>query len=140
VGRPCSYTPAKLEAIANRLKKGEPLAAICRDEGMPDDDTVRAWMDREDVGEHVSQVIARAREQGEDAIAVQALEILDAPPVMTQTKYGEQVDSGDVALRKARFDGRIKLLSKWNPKRWGDKVDLNHSGKVGLESLIAGSE
>ena len=138
--RPLSFTHDKLEAIVNRLKTGEPLAAICRDDGMPNDDTVRDWMERDDIGPEVSRAIARAREQGEDAIALQALEIIDEPPRMEETKFGEKVDSGDVALRRIRFEGRLKLLAKWNPKRWGDRQQIEHTGKVTLESLVAGHE
>ena len=91
---------------------------------MPDDNTVRDWMGREDIGESVSGAIARAREAGEDAIVQQAMDEIDRDPVLIPTQFGMKVDPGDVALRKLRFEGRFKLLSKWNPKRWGDKVQL----------------
>jgi len=138
MARPSKYSAELVKTICERLSKGEPLAVICRDEGMPSDDAVRDWMERDDVGPEVSRLIARAREKGEDAIAIQALEILDEPPRMTETKYGAQVDSGDVALRRARFEGRLKLLAKWNPRRWGERQQIEHTGKLSLESLVTG--
>ena len=41
--------------------------------------------------------------------------------------------------RKLQVEARLKVLSKMNPKRWGDRVDHNHAGKLTLESLVAGS-
>lgn len=133
MGRPSIYTPELLTTICERLSKGEPLAAICREDGMPDPSTVWDWQKADTA---ISQAIARAREQGEDAIALQALEIIDSPPAMVSTKYGEQVDSGDVALRRVRFEGRLKLLAKWNPKRWGDKLELAGNAEQPLQVVI----
>lgn len=136
MGRPSLYTPELLTEICKRLSNGEPLAQICRSEGMPHDDTVRDWMAHETLGPVVAPAIARAREQGEDAIALEALAIIDEPPAMVATQFGEKVDAGDVALRKVRFDGRMKLLSKWNPRRWGDKLELAGNAEQPLTVLI----
>ena len=72
----------------------------------------------------VSANIARAREAGEDVIAAQVLEIVDTAPAKVNTMHGDQIDSGDVANRKMRAEYRLKLLAKWNPKRWGERIDL----------------
>lgn len=107
-GRPSKYTPELVERICERLATGEPLAAICRDPGMPSDDTVRNWMERD---ESVSRDIARAREAGFDAIALEGLEIVDNT-------------EEDPASRRVRSDYRLKLLAKWDPKRYGDRTIL----------------
>ena len=107
-----------IAAVAARLRTGEPLAAICRGDGMPNDDTIRNWMDEDS---SVSRVIARAREAGEDSIAADCLTIAD-----------DLTD--DPASRRVRTETRLKLLAKWNPKRWGDKLDLNHSGSIQNET------
>lgn len=117
--------PELIDTICERLSKGEPLAVICREEGMPEDRTIRRWCeDREDV----KSAIAQARETGEDVIAAQVLEIIDAPPERVATMHGDQIDSGDVSNRRMRAEYRLKLLAKWNPKRWGEKVDLTTQG------------
>ncbi|HXD37446.1 MAG TPA: hypothetical protein VN624_12375, partial [Rhodanobacter sp.] len=41
--------------------------------------------------------------------------------------------------RKLRIDTRLKLLAKWDPKRYGDKQQLEHSGTLSLENLVAGA-
>lgn len=121
MARPSKYSPELIEAICERLSKGEPLAQICRDQGMPHPSTVRDWMA---ANEEVSRAIARAREDGEDVIAAEVLEIVDAVPERVDTKFGSQVDSGDVANRKMRAEYRLKLLAKWNPRRWAERIDV----------------
>lgn len=106
MGRPSSYTPEKVEAICERLSKGEPLAVICRDKGMPGLTTVWDW---EQAHEGVSEAIARAREAGEHVIGADCLAIAD-----------DRED--DPASRRVRVETRLKLLAKWNPRKWGDKV------------------
>lgn len=124
-GRPSKYTPELIEEICERLSKGEPLAAICRDEGMPGVQTVYDWINER---EPVSVAIARAREVGEEAIAASVLDIVDAEPARVATMHGDQIDSGDVANRKMRAEYRLKLLAKWNPKKWGDRIDHTTGG------------
>lgn len=126
MGRPSKYTPELVEEICERLSKGEPLAQICRDEGMPGYRTVYDWADAHP---DVSASIARAREEGEEAIAVSVLDIIDTTPERVATKFGDQVDSGDVANRKMRAEYRLKLLAKWNPKKWGERIDHTSGGE-----------
>lgn len=109
MGRPSSYTPEIAGEIVERLSKGEPLTVICgSDPKFPCDDTVRAWAEKD---EAVSRAIARAREAGADHIAWDALKIAD------------NTDE-DPASRRVRADVRLKLLAKWDPKRYGDRMTL----------------
>jgi hypothetical protein len=123
MGRPSKYSPELIEAICERLSKGEPLAAICRDEGMPGVQTVYDWINER---EPVSVAIARAREIGEEAMLAECLEIAESP---TSTTAFGSVDGGHIQEKKLRIDTRLKLLAKWNPKKWGDKVDLTSGGE-----------
>ncbi len=129
MGRPSLKTPELIEAICARLETGEPLVWICRDEGMPNTATVWRW-EQED--EAVSQAIARAREIGGDAIAADALAIADE--TTGDTKVGpdgrETMDGEWVARSRLRVETRLKLLAKWHPKRYGDRVEQVHSGAV----------
>jgi hypothetical protein len=106
---PEAYSPEQRAIICDRvivgLSKGTPLTVLCREEGMPCDDTVRNWAD-EDAA--LARDIARAREAGFDAIAMDGLKIADD---VTE----------DPASRRVRTDYRLKLLAKWDPKRYGDK-------------------
>ena len=35
------------------------------------------------------------------------------------------VDTDHIQRAKLRIDTRLKLLAKWNPKKWGDKLDVD---------------
>lgn len=130
MGRPSKYTPELVEEICERLSKGEPLAQICRDEGMPHVSTVARWGEGEsEQARGISRRVAQAREYGFDALANEALQIVDSTPERVATKFGDQVDSGDVAYKKLRAETRLKLLACWDPKRYGNKVDLTSGDK-----------
>lgn len=133
MGRPSKCTPEIVATICRRLSVGEPLAVICRDEGMPNPGTVRDWMAaREDV----TRAIAGAREDGEDFLAAECLAIADTPQEGVETTINEDGTSekrGDMlGHRKLRIETRLKLLAKWNPKKWGEKVDHHHGGAVNI--------
>lgn len=113
-GRPSLYTADLAEEILLRLSTGEPLAVICRDAHMPCDDTVRDWGKR---NEEFSRAYARARASGFDVIAWRARQTLRGK---TEEHGGES--TGDVQRDKAIADFDLKLLAKWDPKRYGDKI------------------
>lgn len=125
-----------MTTICKRMAAGEYLAVICRDIGVG----LRTVYDWADADEAIAARLARAREEGEETIAAGALHELDRPAEMTETKFGTQVDAGDVALRKLRFEGKLKMLAIWNRKKWGEKQQHEHSGKVTLEALVSGTE
>lgn len=131
-GRPSKFTHELAAEICERLSDGEPLAQICRDEHMPCVRTVDFW--REKDAEFFS-AIARARARGFDAIAADTLRIADTPEegVETiETEEGTTVKRGDMlGHRKLQIDTRLKLLAKWDPKRYGDKITQEHTGPDG---------
>lgn len=121
-----TFTQAVADEICQRLAEGETLRAICRSEGMPAWRTVYDWSY---ANPEFAAAIARARDEGFDAIASETLEIVDQAPPTTQ--FGS-TDSGYVSWQKMRAEQRMKLLAKWDPKRYGDKLDLNHSGALNI--------
>jgi len=126
-GRPTIRTEAMVDEIIRRLAEGEFLAAICRDEGMPHPSTFRRWADEDD---ELSRRFARAREDGEEAILAETLAIADdASGDFVPSKKGPVFDAEHVQRSKLRIETRIKALAKFNPKRWGDKVE--HTGPGG---------
>ena len=106
-------TPEIVSKIAENLAEGVPLAVICREDGMPCDDTVRNWMDK---NPEVLRDIARAREAGHDTIANRCRD----------TARGRGDSTGDVQRDKLIIETDLKLLAKWNPKKYGEK--LTHVG------------
>lgn len=120
-GRPTLRTDEVIQRILDGLTAGTPLEHICRADDMPATRTVRDWMDSD---ADLFAAIARAREMGADAIAVESLEIIDTMPDIVKSEGGDRVDSAHVAWLKNRAEHRLKLLAKWHPKRYGDKVTL----------------
>jgi transposase-like protein len=131
VGRPSTYTPELADEIVSRLAEGEPLAEICRSVGFPHPTTVRQWMEKLPA---LSLAIASAREDGEDRIAADCLKIADD----STSDYREREDGSEefnaehVQRSKLRIETRLKLLAKWNPKKYGDKIQTELSGSVSI--------
>lgn len=121
-GRPSKFTPEVAQEICGRLSKGEPLAQICRDEHMPSTTTVATWKANDN---DFSVSIARAREDGYDAIAEECLRIADATENDTiDTEHGERANTEWISRSKLRVETRLKLLAKWDPKRYGEKLAI----------------
>ena len=121
MGRPSKYSPELAAEICQRLSEGEPLRQICRDDHMPAWQKIYEWMQKD---LELSGAIARAREVGQDAIAEQIWIDMQLEPERILSEGGGRIDSGYVQLIKARADIGLKLLAKWNPKRYGDRVEL----------------
>lgn len=131
MGRPSDFTQDKADEIVRRLSAGEPLASICAGDDMPAVRTVSDW---KRANEAFSANFAQAREDGFDAIAAECLEIAEdgsrdyaEKKRPDGTKY-EAFDSEHVQRSKLRIETRLKLLAKWDPKRYGDKLDVEHGG------------
>ena len=124
-GRPSTYDPAVAARICEMLSEGIPLREICRGEGMPPWRTVYSWMERDP---DLAASIARARDLGYDAIAEECLLIADTPKTgkkVTMSEDGMTETVEDMlGHRKLQIETRLKLLAKWNPKKYGERVAL----------------
>lgn len=127
-GRPSTFTQEVADEIITRLSKGEPLEQICRDEHMPASRTVSDWKKAHAT---FSADFVRAREEGFDAIAASCLEIADygLNDTYVDDDGNVRTDTDVIQRSKLRIETRLKLLSKWHPKKYGDRVDLNHGGQ-----------
>jgi hypothetical protein len=123
MGRPSKRTPAVIERVLSGLREGTPLTVICAADDMPCDDTVRIWAEND---AHLSRDIARAREAGFDQIAMDALNIADETHLDTKKREdgSETADTEWISRSRLRVETRLKLLAKWDPKRYGDKTLL----------------
>jgi hypothetical protein len=134
-GRPSKYTPEIAQEICEQLADGIPLRQICRQDGYPAWQTIYDWMYRDDAlgeeGVGLSRAIARAREVGYDSMAEECLSIADDATNDWMEKLDKDGDAvgwmlnGDHVQRsKLRIETRLKLLAKFNPKKYGDKLAL----------------
>ena len=94
---------------------------------MPHVSTLWRWAEEDsEQGRDISQRVARARDDGFESIAVDCLQIIDSEPSIVPSTGAK--DSADVSWKKARAETRLKLLACWNPKRYGNKVDVTSGG------------
>jgi hypothetical protein len=125
------YTVEIAREICRQLAEGVSLREICRQDGMPEWRTIYDWMVKDDAavaaggGAGLSASIARAREIGYDAIAEDCLRIADdASNDWMETEHGPRLNAEHVQRSKLRIETRLKLLAKWNPKKYGERVQV----------------
>lgn len=125
-------TPEMVDEIIARVSDGEPLAQVCRDERMPGLRTFYDWME---IDPDLAARFARAREAGFDMIASDALRIADTPFEGVETEQSEsgvKVKRSDMlGHRKLQVETRLKLLAKWDPKRYGERASIDLGGQPG---------
>jgi hypothetical protein len=114
MGRPCTFNPITAERVCQRLAAGESLSRICEDEDMPAKSTVTGWVLADHEG--FAAQYARAREAQAEHYAEEIVQIADT--------------EGDSAKARNRIDARKWTASKLLPKRYGDRVELEHSGSI----------
>ena len=117
------YDPVLGTEMLERLADGDSLASICRDEGMPDERSVRRWARNH--GEFGDQY-AIARRLGNEKRADELLEIADdASADGIETENGHRIlDNVRVNHARLMIDTRKWLLSKGLPKVYGDHVTV----------------
>jgi hypothetical protein len=123
--------------ICKRISEGESLRSVLRYKNMPVSDTLYKWLDAD---EEKALQYARACEERADYIFDEIIEIADTP---VEGKVIETDDNGRtkekvgdmLGHRKLQIDARKWMLSKMNPKKYGDKLDLAHSGEIKTTNL-----
>jgi len=124
-----TYTDEDGATICAGLSEGRSLLSICEAMGIAYS-TARQWED--DNPEHAANSM-RAREIGYRALSEQCLAIADTPMVGEERTIKPdgtiEVREGDmIAHRRLQIETRMRLLGKWAPKIYGDKVALTGDG------------
>jgi len=136
-GRPSDFSQDIADVICERIANGESVRQICSDPEMPCMTSVFNWLRKHE--DFVKQY-ARAKEAQVEALGEDLLDIADdgTNDWMTR-KFGDQevevVNNEAIQRSKLRVDTRKWLMSKLAPKKYGDKLDLNHGGSVGLNLI-----
>ena len=112
VGRPTKYSEEIANEICDLLGEGKTMRSICALSDMPCLTTIWTW---EQKYPEFLKLSTRAREHGTHFLADQCIEIADDPILDPQDK-------------RIRIDTRIRLIGKWNAKRYGEKIEheVNH--------------
>lgn len=111
----------KLAAILQRVKLGSTVKGACREIGYDFSTFYELVRDRPDF----DRLFMQAKRIGAEAMAQQCIEWAEqAPP-----RIDGRIDPGHVQWAKLRIDTNLKLLARWFPAEYGDK--LLHAGHDG---------
>ena len=114
---PAKKNPKLIEEVLSRIAQGETLAALGRELDFHPNNW-RLWCSED---EALGIAYAQARDVGADVIADDVMQIVDSVPAQSE----------EIQRAKLRAEMRLKLLAKWNPKKYGDKQDVNIGNKEG---------
>ena len=116
------------EYVCQEIEKGKALRNVLKDENMPSTSTFYQWLDNDEVK---AKQYARATEVRADIIFDDILAIADENTNDTSiNENGIEVVNNDVIQRsRLRIDARKWVLSKLNPKKFGDKTDITSGGE-----------
>ena len=128
-GRPTTYNQDLAERICVRLALGESIRTICKDDDMPAQSVIYAWLNRHP---EFAEQYTRAREEQAESHADEIVDIADETPALLEVRDKEgnivdiKLDSAYIAWQKQRIDSRKWNASKQRPKKYGDRV--THGG------------
>lgn len=111
-GRPPLYTKELGDKICFKIMEGISVHRICQDESMPCPATLYKWLRTEP---EFLENYREAKENQADLFVEQLLEIPDTEE--------------DVQRAKLKVDVRKWAASRFNAKKYGDRVDMNMGGQ-----------
>jgi hypothetical protein len=128
-GRPTIRTPEIDDEIVAWISDGKPLREYCRQDGKPGRTTVHDWIHADAA---LAERVARAKDIGFAVLAEECLAIADTPQqgvTTTEDEDGTKTVTGDMlGHRKLQVETRLKLLACWDPRRYGNKVQVGGDG------------
>ena len=135
MARPTSYSPAVAEELCVEIaSRSDSLDTICNErKEFPGTTTVYRWLNAQP---EFRELYARAKEQQAQLLADQIIDIADTThigEIVTIKPDGEERKVMDmIEHRRLRIESRKWVAAKLLPKRYGDKVGIEHSGKLAV--------
>lgn len=133
-GRPSKYNDEIAMDICARLANGESLLKICRSEDYPDRGTVFRWLIAHEEFRHKYDA---AREMQAELFADELNEIADdgtndwMESADKEGAVGYKLNGEHIQRSRLRIDTRKWIASKLKPKKYGDKIQAEHTGADG---------
>ena len=119
-GRPSDYNQEIAADICAHIAEGQSMRTICQGDDMPAMSTVFRWLAKH---EEFQEQYARAKNESAEAMIEDMLAIAD---------HGSRTDTQRARLR---VDTRKWIASKLKPKKYGDKLQQEHSGNITIEAV-----
>lgn len=139
IGRPSDYTEELADSICESLADGKSLVEICKQDDMPSRATVFRWLAANQV---FQDMYARAREEQAETLADEIVGIADEECTTVRAdKHSSRADDDEgntevvfdstaVQRNRLRVDARKWVAAKLKPRKYGDRVNLEHSGSI----------
>ena len=124
-----------LTRMFRRIAAGESVAAICRSgKVLPKLTTFWQWLldDPEQLAKYEAALAMRAHVFAEELIAISD----DTSGDYKETKNGPEPDLDHIQRAKLRVNTRQWVLSRLLPKKYGDRVQTEHSGSIATNLVI----
>lgn len=135
-GRPEIYTQDLADRICAQLADGDSMRTVCKDDGMPCKTTVFMWLR---TNEEFLNQYTRAKQESSDALTDEMLDIADDASNdwmerrdKDDQSIGWQLNGDHVQRSRLRIETRKWLASKLKPKKYGDKIQQEISGVIGI--------
>jgi hypothetical protein len=125
MGRPSMYSDELANTIMSRIANGESVRKICTEPNMPSQDTFFRWVfDKPEFSEKYT----KALEIKADIMRDEILEIADdgSNDTYIDKDGNERTNAEVVARSRLRVDTRKWLMARQAPRKYGDKMDVNH--------------
>lgn len=123
-----------VDELCKRIEQGDSVRRALSYDDLPDRNTFYRWFDE---FEPLRDQYARACEVREDKFFDDILEISDTDNADITINEGMAVVDGQAIQRsKLRIDTRKWMLSKMNPKKYGDRIQQDISGELKSEVVI----
>lgn len=124
-GRPTLYSKKLADEICTKLAEGKSMRSVCREEKMPEMETVWRWLrEKQDFNEQY----VRATQERTEAQNELLLELGDQAIALSQS-VDFKASNAVVSAVKLKADNLRWSMSKMKPKKYGDKVDLTSGGE-----------
>ena len=113
------------------IEEGNSLRATLKREGMPTSTTFYEWIDndKEKAIHYARAIEARAE------LKFESIEQDYSEEPQRDAETG-RIDSAWVQLQRLKIDAKKWELSKLNPKKYGDKIQQEHSGEVKTTTTV----
>lgn len=115
------------QMIVDYVASGMTVTRACKILGINRRQDIYRHMER---SERFRDAMEKARLDGYDAIAEQTVEIADDDSQdIVETRFGPKFNKEFAARSKLRVETRLKLLAKWHPKKYGEKLQVDTTNK-----------
>jgi hypothetical protein len=125
IGRPTIYSERLAARICAELAMGRSLRTVCKANDMPGLETVFRWLrEKPDFREQYAQ----GKSESADALVDEMIDIADdtTGDFVEDDEGNVKFNSEHVQRSRLRVDTRKWIASKLKPKRYGERLDMNH--------------